>query len=378
MISPKGASVEWIRIGGRIAVFFGFSAVVALSILWLAGVFSPKVSEDVSSSRTQATAEEKSRVVPVRRVSWPRVESAMGTVRAVHETSIGSKLLARVVEVKLKAGAKVRTGDVLVRLDDSDLRAKLQQAEAAVSSAEAVRSQANADERRYAQLVKSRTVSRQEYDRAVAALQSADADLRRAQAAVSGVQSDLDCATIRAPMDAVVIDKNVDVGDMVTPGQLLVTLFDPTQMQLVASVRESLTDKLQVGQKIDVKIDTLKLQCSGTVSEIVPEAASASRSFEVKVTGPCPPGVYAGMSGRVFIPLQEEQVLVIPRQAVRSVGQLQLVDVLENGQVVRRTIRTGRTKGDDIEVLSGLRDGEQVVLPAEPGNHDRRGDKNFP
>jgi len=176
----------------------------------------------------------------------------------------------------------------------------------------------------------------------------------------------------------VVIDKNVDVGDMVTPGQLLVTLFDPTQMQLVASVRESLTDKLQVGQKIDVKIDTLKLQCSGTVSEIVPEAASASRSFEVKVTGPCPPGVYAGMSGRVFIPLQEEQVLVIPRQAVRSVGQLQLVDVLENGQVVRRTIRTGRTKGDDIEVLSGLRDGEQVVLPAEPGNHDRRGDKNFP
>jgi len=302
----------------------------------------------------------------------------MGTVRAVHETSIGSKLLARVVEVKLKAGAKVRTGDVLVRLDDSDLRAKLQQAEAAVSSAEAVRSQANADERRYAQLVKSRTVSRQEYDRAVAALQSADADLRRAQAAVSGVQSDLDCATIRAPMDAVVIDKNVDVGDMVTPGQLLVTLFDPTQMQLVASVRESLTDKLQVGQKIDVKIDTLKLQCSGTVSEIVPEAASASRSFEVKVTGPCPPGVYAGMSGRVFIPLQEEQVLVIPRQAVRSVGQLQLVDVLENGQVVRRTIRTGRTKGDDIEVLSGLRDGEQVVLPAEPGNHDRRGDKNFP
>ena len=77
----------------------------------------------------------------------------MGTIRAVHETTHRLEAAGRVVEVNLKAGQKVRKGDVLVRLDDTDLRAKLQQAKAAVASAEAVRAQAAADEKRYAQLV---------------------------------------------------------------------------------------------------------------------------------------------------------------------------------------------------------------------------------
>ncbi len=351
------------RWGGHAAVLLGFGVGVVLLILWLAGKFSPKVSESATTAQPQVSDVE-GRVAPVRVIRRPLSESAVGTIRAVHETSIGSKLLARVVAVNLKAGEKVRAGDVLVRLDDTDLRAKLQQAHAAVASAEAVRAQTTADEKRYAQLVKSRTISRQQYDNVVATLRSAEADLQRAQAAVDEVQASLDCATIRSPIDAVVIDKKVDVGDMVTPGQLLVTLFDPKQMQLVASVRESLTHRLRIGQSIDVQVEGLDRQCSGTLSEIVPEAQSASRTFQVKVTGPCPPGVYSGMFGRILIPLQEEEVLVIPRQAVRSVGQLQLVEVVEHGQASRRAIRTGRTFDGDVEVLSGLREGEQVVLPA--------------
>ena len=93
------------------------------------------------------------------------------------------------------------------------------------------------------------------------------------------MQATLDWATIRSPIDGTVIDKKVDVGDMVTPGQMLVTLFDPKRMQLVASVRESLTHRLQVGQEIGVRVEGLDKQCSGTVSEIVPEAQSASRTL---------------------------------------------------------------------------------------------------
>jgi hypothetical protein len=100
------------------------------------------------------------------------------------------------------------------------------------------------------------------------------------------------------------------------------------------------------------------------VSEIVPEAQSASRSFQVKVTGPCPTGIYSGMFGRILIPLDEEEVLVIPREAVRHVGQLELVEVVDRGLAARRAIRTGRTFGEDVEVLSGLREGEKVALPA--------------
>ena len=358
--------VRWARWGARTVVLLGFAAGVVVLLLWLAGKFSPKVPVKKATAQPQGSDVQR-QLVPVRLIRLPLSESAVGTIRAVHETTIGSKLLARVVEVNLKAGQKVQPGDVLIRLDDTDLRAKLQQAKAAVASAEAVYRQAAGDEKRYAQLVKSRTISQQQYDNAVATLQSAEADLHRAQAAVNEVQATLDWATIRSPIEGTVIDKKVDVGDMVTPGQMLVTLFDPKHMQLVASVRESLTRRLQVGQSIGVQVEGLNKQCSGTVSEIVPEAQSASRSFQVKVIGPCPAGIYSGMFGRILIPLQEEQVLVIPRQAVQEVGQLELVEVVKNGQVSRRTIRTGRTLDENVEVLSGLREGEQVVLPAASG-----------
>src|SRR5208337_3770995 len=148
-------------------------------------------------------------------------------------------------------------------------------------------------------------------------------------------QAILAYATIISPMDGVVVDKKVDVGDTVTPGQPLVTIYDPHHMQLVASVRESLARRLLVGQEIGVRLDVLDKTCSARVSEIVPDAQSASRTFQVKVTGPCPPGLYTGMFGRIFIPLQSRDVLVIPCAAVRHVGQLELIDVAE-GQTSQR------------------------------------------
>ncbi|MCY2989131.1 MAG: efflux RND transporter periplasmic adaptor subunit [Planctomycetota bacterium] len=363
MTPPRDAVRQWTRWGGLTAVFLTFAAGVVVLMLWLAGKFAPKVPELPGLDHAQAT-EAHGLVVPVRMVRLDRSESAVGTIRAVHETSIGSRLLSRVVEVDLKAGQQVQAGAILIRLDDTDLRAKLQQAKAGVASAEALQTQLIADEKRYAELLKTSAISRQQYEKAAAALQTAQADLNRAQEAVKETQAMLDWATIRSPMDGTVIDKKVDVGDMVTPGQMLVTLLDPKRMQLVASVRESLTRQLQVGQDIGVQVEGLQKQCTGTVSEIVPEAQSASRSFQVKVTGPCPPGMYSGMFGRILVPLGEESILVIPRQAVQQVGQLELVAVVDHGQTRQRAIRTGRTLDTDVEVLSGLREGEQVVVPA--------------
>jgi RND family efflux transporter MFP subunit len=353
----------------------GFTAGVAVLLLWLAGKFSPKVPVQ-SAGEPSAASRIEGTVVEVQRVPLPLSESAVGSIRAVHEMAIGSKLLARVLEVNLKAGQQVKADEVLLRLDDGDLLAKLQQAKATVASLEAKREQAAADQQRNTTLLQSNAISRQEYEKSVTTFRSAEADLRRAEETVNEVQATLDWATVRSPIDGTVIDKKVDVGDMVTPGQLLVTLYDPKRMQLVANVRESLTRQLQVGQTIAVRIDGMNKQCDGTVSEIVPEAQSSSRAFQVKVTGPCPAGIYSGMFGRIFIPLGEEQVLVIPRRAVRHVGQLELVQVIANDRVIQRAIRMGRILGDvhdpegqvlrdQVEVLSGLRQGEQVVVPAE-------------
>lgn len=362
------------RWSGRLAILLAFVAGVILIMLKLAGKFDSKVSM-VPGEAPAAQSEITGTLATAHLKPVARTESAVGSIRAVHETSIGAKLLARVVEVNIKAGQKVQEGDVLIRLDDTNLKPQLQQANSALAKAEADYQQAVSDEKRYGELVKVNAISKQEYENAVTKVRTADAELKRAQEAIKEVQATLEWATIRAPIGGVIIDKKIDVGDMVTPGQTLATLFDPNRMQLVASVRETLAHQLQVGQDIGVAVEGLGKQCSGTVSEIVPEAQTASRSFQVKVTGPCPTGIYTGMFGRLVIPLGVEQVLVVPRKAVQSVGQLELVEVVEDGHATRRAVRTGRTFDEDVEILAGLREGEKVVIPAAPaavqeGSHE--------
>jgi RND family efflux transporter MFP subunit len=350
-------------------------------LLWLAGVFHTKIGTEgspVIPVGGQPVGADTA-LVPVRVLSSPRIESAVGTIRAVHEASVASKLLAKVVEISVQAGQEVHVGEVLVRLDDADLQAQLRQAGAVVASADAARNQAQIEYDRVSSLYERANASKTEFDQAQTALKTAAAELERAEQARQQAQAVLDYATIRSPIDGKVVDKLVEVGDTARPGEVLVTLYDPTRMQLVASVRESLSQRLRVGQTIGVHVDALDKTCDGQVSEIVPEAESASRTFSVKVTGPCPPGVYTGMFGRLLIPLDEEEVLVIPRAAIRRVGQLDLVDVAEpvrkqggtgslpaSGLVLRRRIvQLGREFGDQVQVLSGLAAGEQVALPTD-------------
>lgn len=361
--SPAGLVV-------RIAVIVGFAAGVVLLMLYLAETFSPKVPPLHAAGTTPAPTT-LSTLVTATLVKRPVVESAVGTVRATSEATISSRLSARVVAVPLRAGQQVSQRDLLVQLDDSDLKARLQQVEAQVRAAVAARDQASRDEQRLRGLPERGAATQFEYDQALARLQAAAAEVQRAEQAVVEVRSLLEYTALRAPMSGIVVDKRVEVGDTVTPGQVLLTMYDPSKMQLEASVRESLAARLRVGQSIAVKLDALEHGCDGTVSEIVPRAEAASRSFLVKVTGPCPEGIYSGMFGRLLIPLDEEQVLLVPASAVRRVGQLQLVDVLQDGQLVRRSVRIGRTFDGMLEIVSGLSDGDQVAL--EPQVERTRG-----
>lgn len=368
---PRGRTTKLLL---NIATGLVFLVIVILLLIWLAGGFHAKI--DPSHVRAGATSESSGRRVtgertaPVRRIEVPRIETAVGTVRAVHETSVASKLLAKVIEVNVVAGQKVQKGDVLMRLDNADLTARVEQAEAEADAARAARDQAQIEFDRIKGLFDKSAASKIELDRVQTALRSAEADLERAGQAIAEARTILGYATIAAPLDGVVVDKRVEVGDTATPGQVLLTLYDPTRMQLVASVRESLTHRLKVGESIGVRIDTMGHACKGQISEIVPEAESASRSFSVKVTGPCPPGVYSGMFGRLLIPLDTEEVLVIPQEAVRHVGQLELVDVVEDERIHRRAVKLGRVFDGDVEVLSGLGEAEQVVVSSEPQRED--------
>ncbi|MBI4717961.1 MAG: efflux RND transporter periplasmic adaptor subunit [Planctomycetes bacterium] len=364
--APGAAS----KLGRYVLLPAGLLALVALLMLWLAGAFHTKITGAAPApGRSTAAGSPGDRtVVEVRLRRVPQVETAVGTVRAVHETAVASKLLARVLTVRVTAGQRVGQGDVLVELDAADLRARMEQADAAAAAARIARDHARVELDRLRELRAQQAAPPIEVDRATATLKSAEADVARTHQSLEEARTVLAYATVAAPLSGLVIDKRVEVGDTVAPGQVLVTLFDPTRMQLVASVRESLTRRLSVGQNIDVEIDALAKRCQGQVSEIVPEAESASRSFTVKVTGPCPPGIYSGMFGRLYVPLDDRDVLVIPEAAIRRIGQLDVVDVVVDvgtDAVQRRVIQPGAAFGVDREVLSGLRVGERVVLPAE-------------
>lgn len=341
-----------------------FCVAIALLILWLAGSFTRKIPRAPGGNAgREGRAVAGASLVPVRVIRMPATESAVGSIRAVHETTVASKLLAKVIEVRVKAGQPVRTNDLLVHLDDEDLRARRDQADAAVRAAEAARDQAQIEVNRVRGLFAQNNAAKIELEQMETALKSAVARLEQTQQAQREAEVTLSYAEILSPLDGIVVDKRVEVGDTVTPGQTLLTLYDPTHMQLVASVRESLIRRLKPGQTVGVRIDTLGRTCPGQVSEIVPESDVASRSFLVKVTGPCPPEIHSGMFGRLLIPLDEEQLLVIPRTAVRQIGQLDTVDVADaDGKwLTRRVVQLGRPIGDDVEVLAGLREGERVA-----------------
>ena len=344
------------------AIGVAFTAVAIFLLMALAGVFTEKIGSTHGATQVAGRPVGDARLADVRVIQIPATETAVGTVRAVHESAVASKLLAKVEEVNVQAGQRVTEGDTLVRLDDEDLRARMEQTQAAVAAAASARDQAQIENDRVADLVGRNAAAPIEFERRQAALREAEAGLEEARQAQREAETVLSYATIAAPITGVIVDKQVEAGDMVTPGRVLLTLYDPTRMQLVASVRESLTQRLKIGGTIGVKIDVLDKACEGRISEIVPEAEAASRSFQVKVTGPCPPGVYSGMFGRLLIPLDDEQVLVAPRAAIRRVGQLHIVDVADGDRLYRRVVQPGREFGDDIEILSGLRPGERVAV----------------
>lgn len=329
-------------------------------LLVLAGVFHSKVPGKSPPRQVRHVDGLDTELVRLDR--RPRYETAVGTVRPVHESAVASKLLAKVVEVNVKAGQPVARDEILVRLDDAELHARAKQAEAALVAARSAYNQADADFKRAQKLLDRKVIAQADYDRYEAAYRTADAEVRRAEESVREAKVLLDYATIRAPISGIVIDKRVEVGDTVMPGQVLLTLYDPTRMQMVVTVRESLAQRLKVGQTIRGRLESLNYECEATVSEIVPEAQMASRSFTVKVTGPCPVGVYSGMFGRILIQLDDEEVVVVPAAATIKVGQLDMVDVVEHGEVRRRSVQLGRKLGQDYEVLSGLAPGEKVVL----------------
>lgn len=274
-------------------------------------------------------------------------EEVVATVRPKLQARLEAKVAGRIEQMRAVPGQPVKAGELLVRLDVQEIRARLDQAAA-------VQQQAESELKRTTALLEHSSATRSEFD-------AVQARARVAAAAVKEAEAMLGYAEIVAPFDGVVTRKLADVGDLAAPGKPLVELEDPSALRLEADVPEALIGRVRLEDKLPVRGATTLTGLEGVVSEIAPAADSASRTFLVKLDLPPATPLRSGQFARVAVPVGETSALRVAASAVVQRGQMELVFVETNRIAQLRLVKTGRRVGGEVELVSGVAAGERVV-----------------
>lgn len=320
-----------------------------------------------------------------------RIVEAVGTVRARTVAAVAPQVMGRVTSFPVSEGSRVEKGAILATIDDSAIRAQAaaadgmlaeanaarEEAERAISQAEAGRTLAEKTYDRFRKLHEERVVTQQEFEevearRTVAVKDHERALEKRAQAtgriAHAKGQADaanamLSYARITAPFAGVVTEKKADAGSMAVPGMPLLVLEDPRRYRLEAAVPETYLSRLSVGAKVQVILDSAPgAPATAVLSEVVPSVDPVSRTFLVKadLSGP---GLRTGMYGRLRFSAGKETILALPRKAVYKAGEFDGVFVVDPDNTARLVmVKTGRQAGDLVEILSGIEPGSRVAV----------------
>ena len=277
----------------------------------------------------------------------PRID-VVGTVGSEEQIHLSARIPAYVKEVFVSAGSKVKKGDALVTLDSREIAEQLAAAEARLKQAET-------EYQRAKQLLESKATTDQAFTAAESAYNGAKAQVEQTRVMMSYSQ-------ITSPIDGIVTDRRIEVGDLANPGQVLLTVYDPRRMRLEAPVPVRLVDKLALNQEVEIRLERPDRLFKGRVSHIVSEIDPMSRTQLVKIqlegeTGDVLPGTF----GRLFVDDTARDTILVPASAVYREGQLEMVRVVENGRAVNRLVKSGAAMGEKVEILSGLKDGEIVL-----------------
>ncbi len=271
-----------------------------------------------------------------------------GTVRARLRATLEAKVSGRISQLAVTLGQAVKAGDLVAQLEVQEVQARLDQAAA-------LRQQAQRELQRFTALLKQEAVTQAEFD-------AVEARARVADASVAEAEAMLGYARVVAPFAGVITRKLADVGDLASPGRPIVEMEDPSAFRLEADVPEALANRVQREARLKVTIPSVGRPLEGVVAELAPVADAVSRTFQVKLDLPADPALRTGQFGRVAIPIEQGEALRVPWSAVVRRGQLELVFVATNGTAQLRLVKTGKRDGDAVEVLSGVMPGESVVV----------------
>ena len=339
---------------------------------------------------------------------------AVGTVRSKVASVLSSKITGNIVALHVREGDRVKAGQLLIEIDDRDGNAQLRKAQSGlreaqdmveevdrnIQAAESAEKAVEADQvlslstyNRYKSLLEKKSVSQQEFEQVEARYRSRSAELERAKAQITSLfarreqvlskieqakaevttaQIFVGYARIQSPIKGVVAAKQTEVGVLAIPGAPLLTIEDDAHYRLEAVVEESMIRKTRLGDSVGVLIDAFgPMEWNGKVVEISPVSDPASRSGIVKISlvprdrkrRPTPPSLRSGLFGKARFSSGQRTLIAIPAKAMVQRGQLQGVYVVDSTNIARlRLIQAGKSYGERVEVLAGLRDGEQILV----------------
>lgn len=328
------------------------------------------------------------------------VLNASGYVTARRQATVSSKITGKVTEVFVEEGMKVQQGQVLARLDDTNVRTSLHLAEAQLVSATNALAEtrvrireADRELQRQAGLIKSQIATQADFDHAEAALHALQARLVQQQAdvivaekQVAYWQQQLDDTIVRAPFAGIATSKNAQPGEMISPISAgggftrtgIATVVDMESLEIEIDVNESYINRVHAGQAVAATLDAYpewKIPCK--VIAIIPTADRQKSTVKVRVgIDQLDPRILPEMSVKVAFrevggsgPVAARTVIV-PKSAVQQQDGRNVVLVVQNARAERRAVTVSTTRGDEVVVSAGVAAGERVVADWPPGLKD--------
>ncbi len=363
----------------RMYLIIALALIIVSGILYATGVFSPAVEVETANV---------SQIYPSQTFT---LLNASGYVVAQRKASVASKVTGRLVSISVEEGSRVKEGEVIARLENEDAVALRNQARAVLNAAKqnlelarAELTDATLSFHRSKDLVNKGYISQSEYDTAearyrkdLASVAASEADVKAAAAALQGAEVALEYTLIRAPFDAVVLTKDADVGDIITPlgaaanaKAAVVTIADMDSLQVEADVSESNLYQIKMGQPCEIQLDALPdSRFRGAVHMIVPTADRTKATVMVKVRFidkdkrilPEMSAKVAFLSREVKEDEQRPRIALNPSAIADNNGK-KSVFLIKGNKVAETPVTAGEKLGDMVEILSGVKPGDRVVL----------------
>lgn len=287
-------------------------------------------------------------VVGVRTENLAAPTEVTGAIRPIQRATIAAKVMGTISELPVSLGQRVKAGDLLLKISAAEISAKVIQAQSQLNMAK------RDLERERDLLTKNASTPDM--------VKGLEDRFTMTQSMVHEAEVMLGYTTLTAPFDGVVTKKIANAGDLAAPGMPLLEVEGLDGFQVEAGVPDSLAGSLTIGNELPISVPSSSIAFSGRVVELSSAADPISHTVQIKIAVPADKPVRSGAFARIHVSGKPVRAILVPKTAVSTKGQMERVFLVNNGRAVLRLVKTGAAQGDRVEILSGLGDGEQIVV----------------